>query len=190
MVKNKSKLAIKLFIVVWIVLAIHIVLKLTFNYWQPYIIPNEQLQVISDFIDDNRWIQATLNGILYVFNGTIVILCSIKRWWFKSLKQSLIVIGLVILGFVYHLIFNDSIINTLILSIVLPLILDRKKWYYIIITFIFSNLFMILSLWLEGFVNTDDMQYVCKVFLQFDYYIMLVLSYFVINLITFKKKVK
>jgi hypothetical protein len=28
------------------------------------------------------------------------------------------------------------------------------------------------------------------VFLQFDYYIMLVLSYFVINFITFKKKVK
>ena len=63
MIKNKSKLAIKLFVVVWIVLAVHIALKLTFNYWQPYIIPNDQLQVISDFIDDNRWIRTISDAI-------------------------------------------------------------------------------------------------------------------------------
>ena len=47
MVKNKSRLAIKLFIIVWLVLAIHIALKLTFNYWQPYVIPNETLGAIN-----------------------------------------------------------------------------------------------------------------------------------------------
>ena len=73
MVKNKSKLAIKLFIIVWIVLAVHIALKLTFNYWQPYVIPNDKLQVISDFIDDNRLIEIILNGLLYIFNGYIMI---------------------------------------------------------------------------------------------------------------------
>jgi hypothetical protein len=173
-----------------VILAIHIALKLTFNYWQPYVIPNDKLKIISDFIDSHRWIQATLNGILYVINGTIVILCSIKRWWFKSLKQSFAILIIIILSFLHMILFGQSSLFSLILSVIIPLILDYKKWLYVIITFVFSNVFMFLSLWLEGFVNTNDMQYICKVFLQFDYYIMLVLSYFVINFITFKKKVK
>ena len=187
MIKNKSKLAIKLFIAVWIVLALHITLKLTFNYWQPYVIPNDTLQVISDYIDEHRWIQATLNGIIYIFNGLIMILCSIKRWWFKSKKQAIIVISLVVLGFVYKLLTNDTIVNTLLLSILLPILLDKSKWLYTIITFALTNVFLLLSLFLEGFVNTDNMQYICKLFLQFDYYIMLILNYFVFNLIKVKK---
>lgn len=187
MIKNKSNLAIKLFIAVWIVLALHIILKLTFNYWQPYVIPNDTLQVISDYIDEHRWTQATLNGILYIFNGLIMILCSIKRWWFKSKKQAIIVISLVVLGFVYKLLTNDTIVNTLLLSILLPILLDKSKWLYTIITFALTNVFLLLSLFLEDFVNTDNMQYICKLFLQFDYYIMLILNYFVFNLIKVKK---
>lgn len=187
MIKNKSNLAIKLFITIWIVLALHITLKLTFNYWQPYVIPNDTLQVISDYIDNHNWLKIILDGILYFVNGLIMILCSIKRWWFKSKKQSLIVIILVILGFVYKLITNDTIVNTLLLAILLPILLDRSKWLYTLLTFGLTNIFLILSLLLEGFVNTDNMQYICKVFLQFDYYIMLVLNYFVFNLIKVKK---
>ena len=149
MIKNKSNLAIKLFIAVWIVLALHITLKLTFNYWQPYVIPNDTLQVISYFFDEHRWIQATLNGILYIFNGLIMILCSIKRWWFKSKKQAIIVISLVVLGFVYKLLTNDTIVNTLLLSILLPILLDKSKWLYTKITFAITNVFLQLSLWLE-----------------------------------------
>ena len=190
MIKNKNKIAIKLFISVWIVLALHIILKLTFNYWQPYVIPNDKLQVISDFIDNNRWIQATLNGIFYVFNGVVMILCSIKRWWFKSYKQALIVIGLVILGFVYKLLTNDTIVNTLLLAILLPIILDKSKWLYTILTFALTNLFLLLSLFLEGFTSADNMNYIIRMFLQFDYYIMLILNYFVFNFIKINKKEK
>lgn len=187
MIKNKSKLAIKLFIAVWIVLALHITLKLTFNYWQPYVIPNDTLQVISDYIDEHRWIQATLNGIFYVFNGIVMILCSIKRWWFKSKKQAIIVISLVVLGFVYKLLTNDTIVNTLLLSILLPILLDKSKWLYTIITFALTNVFLLLSLFLEGFISADNMNYLIRMFLQFDYYIMLILNYFVFNLIKVKK---
>lgn len=181
MVKNKSKLAIKLFIIVWVVLAVHIALKLTFNYWQPYIIPNEQLQAISDFIDANRWIQATLNGILYIFNGYVVICCCLQKWHLGK-KLNIITLVLLFIGFLF-VAFVETTIITLLLSIIYPLLLNRKKWKYIILTFIFSNVFMVLSLWLEGFVNSDDMQYICKIFLQFDYYIMLILNYFVFNFI-------
>jgi len=187
MVKSKSRLAVKLFIIVWIVLAVHIVLKLTFNYWQPYVISSDKLQAISDFIDNNRWLQATLNGILYLFNGIILILCGLQRWWFKTKKQTIIVIGAIIIGFILLAFFKIQIINTIFITIILPLIFDKTKWKTILITFALTNVFLFLSLWLEGFVNSDDMQYICKVFLEFDYYIMLILNYFVFNFLRKEK---
>lgn len=187
MIKNKSNLAIKLFIAVWIVLALHITLKLTFNYWQPYVIPNDTLQVISDYIDTHRWIEATLNGILYMINGLILVLCGLRRWWFEKKIHAIVVISSIVLGFIYSLIFKDSIINTIVITIIIPILIDKRKWWSILITFGLTNIFLLLSLFLEGFVNTNDMQYICKVFLQFDYYIMLVLNYFVFNLIKVKK---
>ena len=83
-IKSPKRLALKLFVLVWIFLALQIVLKVTFNYWQPYVIPTPQLQVISDFIDNNRWVEILCNGILYIINATLVILCSIQQWWFKN----------------------------------------------------------------------------------------------------------
>jgi hypothetical protein len=186
MVKSKSRLAVKLFIAVWIVLAIHIALKLTFNYWQPYVIPNETLGAISDFIDNNRWIEIILNGLLYVFNATVMLLCSIKCWWFKSKKLALISISVIILCFLCNILFKTYDITPLITTIALPLIIDKKKWLYTLLTFLLSNVFMILSLFLEGFTNANEMPYIIAMFLCFDYYIMLVLNYFVFNL--FKKE--
>lgn len=190
MIKNKSNLAIKLFIAVWIVLALHITLKLTFNYWQPYVIPNDTLKVISDFIDENSWIRVLSNFITYTFSGVVVILSILQVWWFKSLKQTIIVFITIVLGFVYNLIFNDGIINTIVITILLPLLLNYKKWLLVIINFVLSNLFLGLSLWLTGFVIIDDMPYIIQMMFYFDYYIMLVLSYFVFNFINKEKKVK
>ena len=185
MVKNKSKLAIKLFIIVWVVLAVHIALKLTFNYWQPYVISNDKLQAISDFIDANRWIQATLNGILYIFNGYVVICCCLQKWHLGK-KLNIITLILLVIGYIW-VVFIENTIITLLLSIVYPLILNRKKWLPIILTFILNNVFLLLSLWLEQFASVDDMNYFIRVLFQFDYYIMLVLNYFVFNLIRKKE---
>ena len=55
-IKSPTRLVVKLFILVWVFLALHITLKLTFNYWQPYVIPTPQLQAISDFIDNKELI--------------------------------------------------------------------------------------------------------------------------------------
>jgi hypothetical protein len=187
MVKNKSRLATKLFIIVWIILAINIALKITFNYWQPYVISSDRLQNISDFIDSNRWIRTISDAITYTFNGLIMILASLQIWWFKNKKQSIIVISLIILGFIYSLIFNDSTLNTIFITIVLPIIIDRKRWLSTIITFALNNIFVLLSLWLSEFANCDDMNYFIQLLFFFDYYIMLILNYFVFNLIRKKE---
>lgn len=190
MINNKSKLATKLFIAVWIVLALHITLKLTFNYWQPYIIPNKTLQVISDYIDNNNWLKVLLNGILYFISSIVMILCSIKRWWFKNNKQLIISLLVIIICFVYNVITTDTIVNTIFLTILFPILLDKKKWLYTISTFALSFVFLFLSLFLEGFVTADNMNYLIRTFLNFDYNIMLILNYFVFNLIKIEKKVK
>lgn len=186
MLKNKSKLAIKLFIIVWIVLAVHIALKLTFNYWQPYVIPNETLGAISDFIDNNSIIKIGLNAIFYIFNGYIMICCSLQVWYLKN-KTNIITLILLIFASLW-VVFIENTILSLFLSVIYPIILNRKKWLPTLLTFIFSNIFLALSLWLEGFVSANDMNYAIRMFLQFDYYIMLILNYFVFNFIIFKTK--
>lgn len=182
MVKNKSRLAIKLFIIVWIVLAIHIALKLTFNYWQPYIIPNEQLQVISDFIDANRWIQATLNGILFLLNSILILLSGLRKWWFKNKKQIITTILLYIILFVLNVTLKLNDITIIIGCFIYPLIINKKRWLSILLTFIFNFIFLFLSLWLEDFTTANEMPYIIAMLLNFYYYIMLVLNYFVFNL--------
>lgn len=186
MIKSKENLVKKLFIVVWCILFVHIALKLTFNYWQPYVIPNDRLQVISDFIDSNSIIKIIIDCILYMINGYLMLCCSLQIWYFKNKKINILTIILLIAGNMI-VVFVENTIIAILLAIVYPLILNRKKWLYILLTFLFTNIFMILSLFLEGFINTNDMQYICKVFLQFDYYIMLVLNYFVFNLIKKEK---
>lgn len=187
MVKNPLRLTLKLFIILWALLLLQVVLKLTFNYWQPYVIPTPQLEALSNFIDEHEWLKVMLNGIFYLINGLMVILCCIKQWWFKNKKQLIITTFTIVTGYIYNLITGDSVINTIVITVILPLCLDIKKWVYVILTFVCSNLFLAFSLWLEGFVNADSMNYITRMFLQFDYYIMLVLCYLIINLIKAKE---
>jgi transcriptional regulator with XRE-family HTH domain len=121
MIKNKSKLAIKLFIIVWVVLAVHIALKLTFNYWQPYVISNDKLQAISDFIDANRWIEIILNYIWYMISGLLLILAGLRYWKFKNKNQFIIVLSLISISFVLLAFFKITAINTLFITIILPI---------------------------------------------------------------------
>ena len=188
MIKNPARLAVKVFILIWFFLIVQIVLKVTFNYWQPYVIPTPQLQAISDFIDNNRWLEVIINGILYVINGTIVLLCSLKRWWFKNKKHTIIVLSCLFTNYLLCVFVYRSFIITLLLAFLLPILLDRTKWLYIIITFVLSNLFQILSFWFEGFVSSDNLPYIVALLLNFDYYLMLFALYFSINLIKIKRK--
>ena len=190
MIKNKLRLTLKLFLILWFLLFLQVILKITFNYWQPYAIPTQQLEVISDFIDSNKALIVVLDGVFYIFNAIIMILCSIQQWWFKNKKQSIIVISIIILSYIYLIIFGQSTILSIILNFSIPLIINYKKWLYIILTFIFSNLFLLLSLWLEGFTSSNDMSYIVATFLNIDYYIMLVLNYMLFNFIRIRKENK
>ena len=189
-VKDKTRLTLKLFILVWAFLFLQIILKLTFNYWQPYVMPTSQLQSISDFIDNNRWLEVSLNFIFYMINATFMLLSGLQQWVFKNKKEIIIVYLLLVIGFTITTLFPQFITLTLFLSIGLPLIINRKKWFYIILTFALSNVFMALSLLLEGFANANEMNYVIKLLFQNDYYIMLALNYILFNFIRQKKEVK
>ena len=190
MTKDKKRLVIKLFIALWIVLALHILLKLTFNYWQPYVIPNDTLQSISDFIDESQILKLSINKIFWTIGTYFMVLAGIQEWKFKEKYPIIAILICAVLSAIdnyYHLL--DGIIDgiiTIFILIILPLIINRKKWLTIILTFAFSYLFLFLSLWLEGFVSGDDMSHLTATFLVFDYYIMLILNYFVFNFI--KKK--
>lgn len=189
-IKNKARLSVKLFIVVWVVLLVHVLLKLTFNYWQPYVIPNETLQVISDFIDSHIIIKSIIDKLFWIVGTYFMILAGIRQWKFEKKYPVILILICAFLSAIddyYQPL--DQIIDTIVLIfalIVLPLIIDKKKWLYILITFALNFVFLKLSLWLEGFSTGDNMPYITATFLNIDYYIMLILNYFVFNL--FRKK--
>ena len=190
MIPNPLRLALKMFGLVWFFLVLQVVLKLTFNYWQPYVIPTEQLQSVSDFIDSHIWLSTIINGIGYTINGIILLLCCLRQWWFKNKRETIIVIGLIILSYIYSQIFNEKVFNTIFITIILPLILKPKNWIWVILTFIISNLFTILSFILEGFTNTNNVNFIISLFMVFDYYIMLILNYILFNILRIKQEMK
>lgn len=187
-IPNPLRLTFKLFILVWVFLVVQVLLKLTFNYWQPYVIPTDSLELVGNYIDSHRWLQATLNGVFYVINAVLVLFCCLQQWWFKN-KLEMIISLIVIIG---CYILNETLelnnITPIITTILLPLFFDKKKWVWVALTFLTSNLFMILSFTLEGISNTNYVNYIIGTFMQFDYYILLVLNYILFNLIRIKKE--
>ena len=188
MFKNPLRLTLKLFGLLWFFLLFQIFLKVTFNYWQPYVIPTEQLENIGNFIDSHRWLQIILNGIFYTFNGVMLILCGIQRFWFKNKRDTIFAISLLIIMYILNETLYLDNITIFISCFICPLILDRKKWLWIIISFLCSFVFLTLSLFLEGFSNANNMNYIIGTFLQTDYYIMLLLNYILFNIIRLKKE--
>lgn len=116
-----------------------------------------------------------------------MILCSIKRWWFKDKKQTYLIIGILLANYIIATFLYKSVLITLFLSIGVPIIIDKSKWKYTIATFALNFVFTYLSLFLEGFTNSNNMPSIIKIMLNFDYYIMLAINYMTFNLLQFKK---
>ena len=106
MIKNKLRLALKMFIILWFLLFLQVILKLTFNYWQPYVIPTPQLEIISDFIDNNLWLKIIINKILWFIGTYFMILSGIQEWKFKNKKIIIILIVIGLISFINDFIFN------------------------------------------------------------------------------------
>lgn len=190
-IKDKLKLVKKLWYIVWATLFVMVILKLTFNYWQPYVIPNEKLQIISDFIDDNAIIKTIIDKFFYSINLYFLILTGIRKWKFNKKYPIIVILLCAVLSAlddltIYNSLF-DSIISIFSL-IVFTIIIDKTKWKSILLSFLLSNIFLFLSLWLENVSNVDIKPYIIKLLLNFDYYIMMILNYFIFNLFILRKE--
>ena len=126
MLKNKTRLALKMFIILWFLLFLQVILKLTFNYWQPYVIPNETLQSISDYIDNHRILKDSIDLVYCYINAVFVVLAGIKVWKFKNKLHYLIIFGLALATIISQNSIVDTIL-TIICTIIYPLILDIKN---------------------------------------------------------------
>lgn len=187
-IPNPLRLTFKLFILVWVFLILQVVLKVTFTYWQPYVIPTDSLELVGNYIDSHRWLEIILNGVFYVINAVLVLLCCLRQWWFKDKKEMIISLIIIITCYILNITLNLNNITPFIITITLPLILKPKNWLWVILTFIISNVFMILSFTLEDLVNSNYENFIIHTFMQCDYYIMLVLNYILFNLLRIKKE--
>lgn len=189
MIKNKTRLVAKLFILTWVLLILQIVLKLTFNWYKPYVIPNHQLEKLGNFIDTTKWLKIILNGLFYLVNSIILALCGLQQWKFKNKIQRITFYPSVFICYALNIVFPDNYF-TIFLLLLVVISLNYKKTLYIIASFVISFLFLLLSTWLEGFINADDVNYILGTLLNNDYYIMLILNYILFNFIRMKREGK
>ena len=189
MIKNKTRLVAKLFILTWVLLILQILLKLTFDWYKPYVIPNHQLEKIGNFIDTTKWLKIILIGLFYLVNSIILALCGLQQWKFKNKIQRITFYPSVFICYSLNIIFPDNYFTIFVLLLV-AISLNYKKTLYIIASFVNSFLFLLLSTWLEGFVNSDNVNFIISLLLNNDYYIMLILNYILFNFIRMKKEEK
>ena len=187
-IKDPFRLVLKIFILLWVFLILHVLLKLTFNYWQPYVIPTHQLEQLGNFIDTHKLLKAFLDSIFYLTNAFFMIMIGLQQWRFTNNKQRLIFYIGCTISFILNYLELDTISTILIL--VTPIIINYKKVHYIIMSFILSFIFLAGSLYIEGFTTANNMNYVIATFLQGDYYIMLAVTYVLSNILRIRKGMK
>nr|DAE44624.1 MAG TPA: hypothetical protein [Caudoviricetes sp.] len=116
-------------------------------------------------------------------------MCGLQQWKFKNKIQRIIFYPSTFICYTLNIIFPDNYFTIFILLLVV-ISLNYKKTLYIIASFAISFLFLMLSTWLEGFINSDDVNFIISLLLNNDYYIMLTLNYMLFNFIRMKKENK
>lgn len=97
---NVPKLILRLWIILWVCLAILLFLKFCFGMWYPIVSNNETFNNICKFVDDNIIAYKILSLVLYVFSFNIIFLtatCKMKydNWiWCLSINILAILVGI------------------------------------------------------------------------------------------------
>lgn len=126
---NLRKLVHRIYIILWVVLAICLILKFAFNWWFPIVVKNETFINICDFFDKNEIAKYILMGIFYVLSYNFTLPIAFKFKNSKIKKRYLLLLNLGYVTFFVLKIFFQTIINILEMFVLigLPIIYHIKK---------------------------------------------------------------
>lgn len=182
------KLIRRIWLILWILLAILLVMKFCFGIWYPIVVKNEVIIRFNDFIS-NSWAKYISLGILYLLSGNLLYLISCLKFKYSKIFECIIVNIILLCIFIIKC-FNDSftVILELIIFVVIPIIVIFKTYkkankilsvlYPIIIQFLVFlwqlNIFLIRDV---DFTKINNEYILFGFVLQLDYYIFLILTW-------------
>lgn len=183
------KLILRIWIILWMCLAILLVMKFCFGIWYPVVSNNEIFNNVCKFIDENKWLHDGISYILYVFsfNLTYMTCRGLTKYskWYMYIIAIIITIGLAILKQ-----FNNTVgfIIEIHLLVVVPIILNIIKCrfknniynvcvpvgFYILLNLWQLTIYLVRGLEIELLTSLPTL---ILLILQLDYYIFTIISW-------------
>jgi len=181
---NGRKLILNTWICLWICLIILVIMKYCFGIWYPIVIKNESLLAFNNYIDSS-WLKYLILSCLYLINTNLVYLTCVKRKFYTSIAEGIIMNVLFISTYVIKIYTEFAVIGEIISMVIIPIIVLLKedkvssKWISIVYPIIIQVLVMLWQLQML-FIRSlpiafDDIGTLFITVAQLDYYIFLLI---------------
>lgn len=178
---NVPKLIRRIWLVLWILLAILLVMKFCFGIWYPIVIENENVIKFNDFVC-NSWIRYLILSVFYIINLNVLYLTSCNKIKYSKWYELLIINVLIIISFGVKILSRQfSFITESLILIVIPIVYLIKKYKIfkarlILFPILIQIITMVwqLNIYLVRGINFDiasDNHIIVGIVLQLDYYI-------------------
>ena len=177
---DTKKLVFRIWICLWIILAIMVIFKFCFNIWYPIVEDNKYILAISRFIYDNWVVKTIIMYGFYILNINLWILISILSKKYSNKKILILIQFLMIIGFTIKN-FNNTYgcIFELLYLVIIPIIINLKRNINKLFSIIFPIvIYLMINIWQLniGFIRGIDnvitnLPFIISFYLQIDYYI-------------------
>lgn len=185
---NVPKLILRLWIILWVCLAILLVLKFCFGIWYPIVIENEWFLKLNEYLRYPIPKYIVLSLFYFASVNIIYLTCRINKKY-DDIKECIIVNVLILVTFIIKANFsNFGFIPEIFISVILPIIFNfiehgrrnkfRKIIFPIIIEIIISfwQLNILLVRWIDFAIDSEE-HILIGIVLQLDYYIFIIITW-------------
>ena len=117
------KLIRRIWLLLWVLLAILLIMKFCFGIWYPIVVKNQIIINFDNWVKGN-WIKYIFSSIFYMFNANIVYLMSCRKKKYSKLWEFIIINMLAICSCTTKIIFGTifGFIFESIMLIIIPMI--------------------------------------------------------------------
>ena len=181
------KLVHRIWLILWITLAIFVVAKLCFNMWYPIVIENENIIKICSYIDNNELVKYIIMLMFYLLNANIIFLTFIRKLKFPNKIFMILfnianIIGYFVKGInnVYGIVFEVSVILISIFVNIRNKTFSKIKWNILfpIIIYLMINIWQLNIFFIRGINDIlNKLPSLIFITIQIDYYIFLIITW-------------
>lgn len=178
---DKARLVQRIIIVSWVTLGLCFIVKIFGGNFFEIMCQSENYKALCEYADTHLWLDIIISVLSSMLCESLYLLAILQKYKF-SIKELILTTICVISSSLIKIFFeNFSFIADILLLFVLPILFlgkQYKKYYQILVAFVLTLLFQVLSLLIRnlGFINVSDEYFVGLIY-SIDVYIMSLLYY-------------